>query len=783
MLARLRLTWICITMIIGCLAACSPEKTSRSSVQRPIDPWAFRSVLDRHPRMLTLALDSACYAAYDLAHARLYKVWKGGVLMEGAPYTDKKNVQPTSWGTAYWSDTTQHGRWVVASDDNTRLSQIINQGYRLQDNTICLKYALLLSSGDTVRIEERSEFVRSSTGRPGLERVFTTSSIPKNTTVSLQSHDTTLTLDSDSPTRWAMYFDPLPAQSPPQLQEAFDHQGRYWMEKSDCLTCHEIDEYTVGPSFRQIAARYHDEKKALPELIRKVQAGGSGVWGTTMMNAHPQLEDMVIKTMLNYIFTLTPEDNTTYPLTAHKEPMVEKPVVTEEAPAKPGFGSALSGVHPSYQLTTLHRSDFQPRVGGLAFLPDGRLLVTTWDTVGGVYLLDGVESEDPTRITIKRIASGLAEPLGIEVVDGEIFVLQKQELTHLIDRNGDDVIDEYRTVCDRWGVSDDFHEFSFGLVYQDGYFYATLSMAMRLIGDEQQKIDRGRTIKISRDGSYEWVNYGLRTPNGIGLGPDQELFVTDNQGQWLPANKLIHVKQGEYLGMGWGLRDSTGTPPVAAPALWLPEDEIGNSPSEPILMQDGPYRGQLLHGDVTHGGIKRDFLEKVKGEYQGAVFRFTQGLEAGVNRLSWGPDGALYVGEVGMVGGWSWHGKQFGLQRLKYTGKPTFEMLAVRAQPRGFEIEFTEPLGDEKEWQASDFFVQQWWYQATKEYGGPKMDLKALKIAHLTVSEDRTRMTLEIPGLKEGHVVYFRLPEDLRSADGQSLWSSESWYTLNHIPD
>ena len=768
-----------LVLITGGLLAC--HHALPTSVRHPTDPWAFRSVLDRQPRMLTLALDSACYAAYDLAHARLYKVWKGGVLMEGAPYTNKKNVQPTSWGTAYWSDSVQQAQWMVESDGDSALSKIINQGYILDGSRIRLKYALVLSSGDTVRVEEEPTFVRDDTGRPGLERVFAASSIPDNATVSLRSRDTTVILNADGPSRWAMYFDPLPPQSPPPLPEAFDHRGRYWMEKSGCFTCHELDEYTVGPPFRQVAARYRGQDDAIPPLIQKVKAGGSGVWGTTMMNAHPQLDDEVIKTMLDYIFTLKSDDDAAYPLPAEAAPSADEKAIATETYPKPGFGSALAGLHPSYDLTTLHRPDFQPRVGGLAFLPDGRLLVTTWDTMGGVYLLDGLEADDPNAITIKRIASGLAEPLGIEVVDGEIFVLQKQELTHLIDQNGDDIIDEYRTVCDGWGVSDDFHEFSFGLVHRDGYFYATLSMAMRLIGDEQQKFDRGRTIKISQDGSYEWVNYGLRTPNGIGLGTDQELFVTDNQGQWLPANKLIHVKQGDYLGMAWGLPDSATAPPVVPPALWLPEDEISNSPSEPVLMQDGPYRGQLLHGDVTHGGIKRDFLEKVDGEYQGAVFRFTQGLEAGVNRLCWGPDGALYVGEVGMVGGWSWQGKQFGLQRMKYNGTPTFEMLAIRAKPKGFEIELTEPLG-EKNWQPTDFLVQQWWYQPTQEYGGPKMDLETLRATKLDISEDRTRIYLEIPGLKEEHAVYFRLPEDLRSGSGQGLWSSESWYTLNRIP-
>ncbi len=303
------------------------------------------------------------------------------------------------------------------------------------------------------------------------------------------------------------------------------------------------------------------------------------------------------------------------------------------------------------------------------------------------------------------------------------------------------------------------------------------------MSNERQKPDRGRTIKISKDGNYEWINYGLRTPNGIGLGVDNEIFVTDNQGEWVPGNKLIHVKKGEYHGMHWGLPVSvTETPPIAAPAIWLPEDEIGNSPSEPVLIKEGPYKGQMLHGDVTHGGIKRDFLEKINGEYQGAVFRFTQGLEAGVNRLRWGPDGALYIGGVGMVGGWSWKEKQYGLQRMTYNGKVTFEMLAVRAKPNGFEIEFTEPINVGIEIKPDDFLVQQWWYLPTEKYGGPKLDLEKLNITSITISDDRLRVSLEIPNLKEEHVVYFRLPEHLQSISDQSLWSSEVWYTLNKIP-
>jgi len=766
---------VLIAVIIFCFASCDKKRPDK--FQRARDPWAFRSVLDKQPRMLTLALDPECYVAYDLAHCTLYKAWKGGVSMEGAAYTDKKNVQPTTWGTSYFLDSLYPFKWIVELDGKKIPFQIVNKGYVFQDNQVNLKFLLIPSSKDTIYIEERPEFIPGEKGKPVLERSFKTSGVPEGITIFLESRDTIFKLKANKASRFVNYFNVLPAQFPPEQQEQYDHRGRYYMEKSDCFTCHEIDQNTVGPSFHKMAQRYQNEKNTVQYLITKVKEGGAGVWGSSVMNAHPNLTEIEIKTMLDYIFSLKQKKN----IENDPEPVKKKAQAPEYI--KPGFGAALEGVHPSYDLRTIRKQNFQPRVGGLAFLPDGRLLVTTWDFVGGVYLLDGVQTGDTNKITVKRIASGLAEPLGITVVNGEIFVLQKQELTKLVDLDGDEIIDEYQAVCNSWSVSSDFHEFSFGLLYKDGHFFATLSLAMRLMTGEKQKPDRGKTIKISMDGSYEWINHGLRTPNGIGLGTDKQIFVTDNQGEWIPGNKLIHVKKGDYHGMPWGLPDTLSAPPTAPPAIWLPEDEIGNSPSEPIVMQDGPYKGQMLHGDVTHGGIKRDFLEKINGEYQGAVFRFSQGLEAGVNRLCWGPDGALYVGGIGMVGGWSWKEKQYGLQQMKYNGKLTFEMLAVRAKPLGFEIEFTEPLKTGEAITGSDFFVQQWWYLPTADYGGPKMDLEKLKVTRVNLSIDRTRVYLEIPGLKKEHVVYFRLPENLQSASRQSLWSSEAWYTLNNIPE
>ncbi|WNJ17315.1 family 16 glycoside hydrolase [Pontibacter sp. G13] len=453
----------------------------------------------------------------------------------------------------------------------------------------------------------------------------------------------------------------------------------------------------------------------------------------------------------------------------------------------PGDQSALEAVHPAFDLATVRPDGFEPMVGGMDFMSDGSLIVSTWDPNGSVYRLTNViDNDDPQAVEVELIAQGLAEPLGLKVVDDQIFVLQKQELTQLIDHNGDQVIDEYRTISNGWRVSANFHEFAFGLVYEDGFFYATLATAINPGGasTQPQIPDRGRVVKIDRKtGDTEFIAQGLRTPNGIGRGVDDELFIADNQGDWLPASKIVHVKEGAFYGSRSVDFEGTAKLPVQQPVVWLQQDEIGNSPSQPAPLKVGPYKGQMVHGEVTHGGLKRVFVEKVDGEYQGVVFRFIQGLEAGVNRTIWGPDGHLYIGGVGNPGNWGQAGKQwYGLQRLAYNGQSAFEMLAIRAKSNGMEIELTEPLpinaGFDKDW----YEVKQWFLKPTENYGGPKINERNLNIRDIQISEDRKRIFLKLDGMKEGHIVYVRLKGPFVSEAGHQLWTTEGWYTLNAIP-
>ncbi|MFK4600251.1 family 16 glycoside hydrolase [Streptomyces pristinaespiralis] len=464
----------------------------------------------------------------------------------------------------------------------------------------------------------------------------------------------------------------------------------------------------------------------------------------------------------------------------------------ESGTDSPGDGLPLTGVHPGYDLTDLRPAGFEPQITGMDWLPDGRLAVTTWggtdNTAGEVYLLGNVTHDTgPDKVTVKKVASGLKEPMGIKAVDGKIYVSQKHELTELSDVDGDDVIDERRTVA-TWPFGGNFHEFAFGLLYRKGFFYLNLSVAINYGGattDPQPARNRGTTVKVNaKTGEVSYVAGGLRTPNGIGWGPGGDIFVTDNQGGWLPASKLVRIKQDRFFNHFTNPDGPFDANPVSKPVLWLPQNEIANSPSTPLHLTTGPYAGQLLFGDVTYGGLQRAYLEKVKGQDQGAVFRHTQGLEAGVNRISQGPDGAIYAGGLGAGGNWGQEGKlTHGLQKLTPNGDDVFDILAMRAKRNGFELEYTQPLSQATaDKLAAGYQVEQWRYVPTPQYGGPKVDEEKLTVQSAALSADRKKVTLVIPGLKPDRVVHVRSPRPFSSASGEALWSTEAWYTLNAMP-
>ena len=73
------------------------------------------------------------------------------------------------------------------------------------------------------------------------------------------------------------------------------------MNKAGCMACHAKDKKLVGPSFKDIAAKYAGQAGAADKLAGKVVKGGSGVWGPVPMPANAQVNDADAKKLVDWI--------------------------------------------------------------------------------------------------------------------------------------------------------------------------------------------------------------------------------------------------------------------------------------------------------------------------------------------------------------------------------------------------------------------------------------------------------------------------------------------------
>ena len=100
-----------------------------------------------------------------------------------------------------------------------------------------------------------------------------------------------------------------------QAQAADAKAAEALAQKSGCLACHGVEKKVLGPSYKEVAAKYKSDKGAEAKLVAKVKAGGSGVWGPVPMPPHPQVKDEDIKSTnsLNRILSTNVYSNINYP--------------------------------------------------------------------------------------------------------------------------------------------------------------------------------------------------------------------------------------------------------------------------------------------------------------------------------------------------------------------------------------------------------------------------------------------------------------------------------------
>jgi glucose/arabinose dehydrogenase len=482
--------------------------------------------------------------------------------------------------------------------------------------------------------------------------------------------------------------------------------------------------------------------------------------------------------------------------------------------------AAAAQVPPdAYRVETLPTpKGIAPEVGGITFGADGRLAAAM--RRGYIYLMD------TNTLRWTRFAEGLQTPLGIiPGKAGEFFVVHLPELTRVADTDGDGEADLYETISDAWGMSGNYHEFIYGPVRdRDGAFYIALGSASgggeprppvrgeltkrgRAAREQKEGIVgrvghyspvpyRGCVLKIDPHGNTEPVSCGLRQPNGLVLSPQGELFVTDNQGDWVGTSPLHHVTQGAFHGHPGSLNWDpafAGRDPVEAPvaelakrrkmpAVQFPQNDLAGSVAQPLYDltegKFGPYQGQMFVAEWTYPRILRADLEKVGGEWQGASFLFLEGngLRTGNNRIAFAPDGrSLYVCQTSRI----W-GSGEGLQRIVWTGKTPMDILHMRLTATGFDLTFTRPVDRESAGLVEAYSFSRYHYLYHGQYGSPKTGVTPVKVTRATVSPDGLRVSLELEKLVAGRIYELR-PGRIRSADGEPLITRLAAYTLNRL--
>jgi cytochrome c len=71
--------------------------------------------------------------------------------------------------------------------------------------------------------------------------------------------------------------------------------------KNSCMGCHAMDKKVVGPSYKDIAAKYKGQPDAVEKLVKKVKVGGGGVWGAVPMPGNNRISDADSKTVILWI--------------------------------------------------------------------------------------------------------------------------------------------------------------------------------------------------------------------------------------------------------------------------------------------------------------------------------------------------------------------------------------------------------------------------------------------------------------------------------------------------
>jgi glucose/arabinose dehydrogenase len=447
------------------------------------------------------------------------------------------------------------------------------------------------------------------------------------------------------------------------------------------------------------------------------------------------------------------------------------------------------------------------RIGGFDFFADGkRAALSTWS--GDVWIVSGID-QGLDHLTWKRFATGLHQPLGLKIVDDTIYTVGHDQITKLIDLDGDGEADFYQDFNSDWQLTSAFHAFCFDLQTDpSGNFFFNFGSPVHAGGGGFQKIsaDHGCILKVSKDGKYmEHFATGLRAPNGMCVGPHGEVTTGDNEGSWVPSSPLHWVKQGQFLGVVTSAHHpmkSTDQKPdpseTPKPLFWLSHNGgVDNSSGGQVWVTSdkwGPFKDDLLFMSYGQSRLFKVMYEEVNGQMQGGAVAFPLKFTSSAMRARVNPaDGQVYVS--GLKGWQTNAGKDGGFDRVRYTGQPVRMPKELHTTPTGMAITFTCPLDKATAEDPDNYDVQVWNYIWRSDYGSPEVSTNATatgkekkdKPAHDTLdvksaklSADGKTVVLTIEGIKP--VMQMKIEyKHVKAADGTDLHDTIE-NTIHNLP-
>ena len=421
--------------------------------------------------------------------------------------------------------------------------------------------------------------------------------------------------------------------------------------------------------------------------------------------------------------------------------------------------------------------------GGFDFLPDGRAAVCTFH--GDVWIVSGIDDR-LANLTWRRFATGLFQPLGLKIVDGKIYITGRDQLTRLHDLNNDGEADYYECFNNDTVVTPNYHEFCLDLHTdsQGNFYYAKGAPWPPDVNSPHQ----GTMLKVSKDGTkLEVFATGLRAPNGMTVGPHDEVLIGDNQGHWMPASKLNLVKRGGFYGMMPSAHRSPPPTDFDKPICWVPYHMDNSSGGQVYVTSDkwGPFQGSPLFMSYGKCTLFHVMTEEVEGVTQAGMVQFPLKFQSGLMRARFHPrDGQLYAS--GLRGWQTSATRDGGLYRVRYTGKPVRAPVALHVKKTGVEITFSIPLDAVDAQDVGNYGVEVWNYIWSGNYGSPEIstiDPKNKQHDPLTVKSarllrDGRTVFLEIPDLKP--VDQMKIKFNLKSANG-TAFTEEIYSTIHRL--